>query len=243
MVGVDPTVYYPNVGTAGASVLPEYPAPPFIPGTKALGSDGSEFIFVQASTSIGLTDFVLVNIGQGASPYQANSVTTTNVLSSLAVGIASTGLVLRQSVTFIPAGSMFWACTKGQLLPATTSGGTSTGLATNSGGVQLFTTSTAGVINSQTVSQSLNTAIVGIICVNSLTVSIPASIVPPAGTLSNGYTVGPVVNLNNARAANLTSVTISVVVSVVSSLGDTLVANTTTQTATVNANSQAVYSF
>jgi hypothetical protein len=206
MLGVDPTVYYLNIGTAGASITPEFPATPFIPGMQAFGSDGSQFVFVQASTSISLTDFVMINIGPAADPYQANSITTTNVTTSLAVGIGSTGLILKQSVSFIPAGSYFWACTKGQSIPATTSGGT-TGLATNTGGVQLFTTSTAGAILSQTVSASLNTAIVGIICINSLTVSIPSSIIPPAGgTQSNGFTVGPVVNINNPRPVNLIQV-------------------------------------
>lgn len=196
MQGVDPTIYTIN----NASTTPEYPAPPFLVGTKAFGSDGSEFIFVQASTSISLTDFVVINAGQAVSPYQANSVTTTNVQSSLAVGLASTGLVVKGSVSFIPAAAYFWALTKGQFVPATTSGGTG-GLASNTGGVALFTTATAGVISSVTTSQSLNINFQGIVCINSLTVSIPTSIVPPAGgTVSaTGFTVGPVVNINNPR--------------------------------------------
>src|SRR5882724_856012 len=94
-LGVDPTVY----NAVSASVTPETPAPPFLVGTRAFGSDGSEFVYVQASTSISLTDFVMLNVGSpGGGAYQANSITTTNVLSSLGVGIASTGLVVRQSV-------------------------------------------------------------------------------------------------------------------------------------------------
>ena len=193
-LGVDPTMYY----SVSASVTPEYPAPPFLNGTRAFGSDGSEFVFVTASTSISLTDFVIINAGSpGGGTYLANSITTTNVTSSLAVGIASTGLVLRQSVTYIPAGAEFWACTKGQYLPATTSAG----LATNTSGVLLFTSATAGVLTSVTTSQSLLANLAGIICINSLTVSIASSVVPPAGgTLSStGYTVGPVVNMNSPR--------------------------------------------
>lgn len=204
-IGIDPTLYYTNVTTVGASVNPELPGPPFQPGMQAIGTDGSQFIFVQASTSISLTDFVMINVGQAVAPYQANSITTTNVQSGLGVGIGSTGLVLKQSVTFIPAGAFFWACTKGQFLPATTSGGTN-GLATTTNpNVLLFTGATAGVIQSVTTSQSLNANIVGIVCVNSLTVSIPASIVPAGlgGTTSNGFTVGPVVNLNLPRPQNL----------------------------------------
>ena len=192
-LGVDPTIYYTNT----ASVTPEYPAPPFLVGTRAFGSDGSEFVFVQASTSISLTDFVVINIGSpGGGGYQANSVTNTTVASSLAVGLGSTGLVLKQSVTFIPAGAFFWALTKGQNVPATTSNG----LASTAGGVTLFTSATAGVLTSVTTSSTLAAAIAGIVCVNSLTVSIPASVIPPAGsTQSNGFTVGPVVNINSPR--------------------------------------------
>lgn len=204
-IGMDPTVYY----AVSASVTPEVPAPPYLTGTRAFGSDGTEFVFVQASGAVNLTDFVVLNVaasGGTSLGYMANSVTTTNIQSSLAVGLASTGLVLRQSVTTIPAGAYFWALTKGQYIPATTSGGsaivqgTGTGLASNAKGCILTTSSVAGVLTSVTTSASLQAAILGIICVNSLTVSIPASIVPPAGdTKSNGYTVGPVVNINNPR--------------------------------------------
>src|SRR5258706_13658105 len=92
MVGVDPTLYYTNLATAGGSVTPEYPAPPFVPGTLAFGSDGSQFIFVQASSAINLTDFVAINTGQAVAPYQANSVNTTNIFGSLLMGIGSSGL-------------------------------------------------------------------------------------------------------------------------------------------------------
>ncbi len=191
-IGIDPTVYV----KVSASDTPETPSAPFLVGTRAFGSDGSEFVYVQASTTINLGDFLTLNVGQNVSPYQANGVTTTNVQSSIAVGLASAGLILRQSVTYIPAQAYFWALTKGQYVTATTS----PGLASNTGGVCLFTTATAGVLSSVTTSQSLNIRLQGIVCVNSLTVSIPTSIVPPVGTLSStGYAVGPVVNINNPR--------------------------------------------
>jgi hypothetical protein len=51
-----------------------------------------------------------------------------------------------------------------------------------------------------TTSQSLSAAFSGIVCVNSLTISIAGSIVPPAGRLTaTGFTQGPVVNLNLPR--------------------------------------------
>jgi hypothetical protein len=200
-VGIDPTLYY----TFSASVTPETPAAPFLPGTQALGSDGSQFVFVQASTSISLTDFVIINSGQAVSPYQANSVSNTTVASSLALGLGSAGLVLKQSVTFIPAGAFFWALTRGTFVPATTSGGSS-GLASNSQGVVLFTSTTTGILSS--LSSSVAAALQGVVCVNSLTLStgISSSIVPPVGTLSTtGLTVGPVVAINNPRTVLLWS--------------------------------------
>lgn len=193
-VGVDPTVYY----AVSASTTPETPAPPFLVGTQAFGSDGSQFVFVQASTSISLTDFVAINAGTAPNQYQANSITNTTVVSSLIVGMGSTGLVVRQSVTFIPAAAFFWALTRGQAVPATTSNG----LAANTPAVFLYTSATAGIVTSVTTSFSLAAALGGIVCINSITLStgIAASIVPPAGTLSTtGLTIGPVVNMNNPR--------------------------------------------
>ncbi len=211
MEGVDPTIYYLNTFSAGASITPEYPAPPFIPGTQAFGSDGSQFLFVQASTSISLTDFVAINTGQAVAPYQANSVTSTNIFGSLLCGIGSTGLVLRQSVTFIPAGAFFWACTRGQFLPATTSG-TALGTTANTAGVgavALYVALTGvgvGILTS--ISTSLSPGIAGIVCINSLTVSIPTSIVPPVGTLTSlGFTQGPVVAMNNPRLVQVFTTT------------------------------------
>jgi hypothetical protein len=199
MIGVDPTVYYAGLGTAGGSVTPEYPAPPFIPGTRAFGSDGSEFVWVQASTSISLSDFVVINAGNAVNPFMANSVTTTNVSGSLNIELASTGLVLKQSVSFIPAAAMFWACVKGDFIPATTSGGNLTSSTT---GQAVYTTATAGQMTSSGTASAGGFA--GITVVNSLTVSIPATVVPQAGTLtSTGFTQGPVVSLNKVRTINI----------------------------------------
>lgn len=190
--GVDPTQYY----AVSASTTPETPAAPFLVGTRAFGSDGSEFVFVQASTSISLTDFVAIRIADNVNPYTANSVTSTNVISSFAYGLGSTGIIVKGSVSYIPAAAFFWAQTRGQGIPATTSAGLASGT-----GVALFTSSTAGVLTSVTTSSTLAAGIAGILCINSLTVSIPSSIVAPAGgTLSStGFTVGPVVNMNLPR--------------------------------------------
>lgn len=194
MVGVDVTLYSTSQFTAGASIDPSYPSPPFLPGTKAIGSDGSEFLWVQASTTINLGDFIVVNAGTG-SPYQANSVTTTNVQASLNCYLASAGLVVKQSVTYIPAQAYFWACTKGQFIPAIGSGSLLTATATP---VALYTTATGGQLTSTPATTA--GAFDGFVVITSLTVSVPTSIAPPAGVLSStGFTVGPVVGMNNVR--------------------------------------------
>lgn len=197
-VGIDPTTFY-NVS---ASVTPETPSPPFALGTRAFGNDGSEFIFVYASTTINPGDFVLINAGTPSTPYLASSLTTTNVASSLAIGVGSAGLVSRQSITYVPTGAYFWALMRGSYVPAQASGAT---LTTNTSGIQLYTTATAGAISSTTGGVPLY----GIVTINSITVSIPTSVVPPIGLLtSTGYTQGPVVNINNAiRTAVLFSST------------------------------------
>lgn len=206
MVGIDPTIYYTNLATAGGSITPEYPAPPFIPGTRAFGSDGSEFIFVQASQSIALTDFVLITAqassGSGvANPFTANSITTTNVSSSFAIELASAGLVLKQSVTLIPGGAMFWACTKGAFIPATTSGTLLNSTAT-AGAV--YTTATPGALTSSGVSASILGGFAGITVISSVTLTAGISTIPPAGTLTgSGFTQGPVVSLNKVRTIDI----------------------------------------
>jgi len=205
MVGVDPTLYYTNLTTAGGGTTPEYPAPPFAVGTRAFGSDGSEFVFVQASTSISLSDFIAILPGTiSAGTYMANSITTTNATSAN-VALGSTGLILKQSVSFVPAGAMFWACTKGQFLPATTS--SAYGLSTNGGAIILYTTTSPGQMASapSVATSAGSVGFAGFAVISSVSLSIPASVVPPVGILSNGFTVGPVVSMHNPRTVTLTS--------------------------------------
>lgn len=215
MVGIDPTIFYANLYSAGGSVLPEYPAPPFLPGTLAFGSDGSQFIFLQASTSISLTDFVVITAyassgSATANPFTANSITNTNASSSLAIGLASTGLVLKQSVSFIPSGAMFWGCTKGTFLPATTSANsTSSGLATSAtgAGTLLYTTSTAGMLNTGAAATGVAAAFAGfqvITSVSTSTTQAPFGL-GQYGATSTGATFGPIVSMNNVHLVGQTT--------------------------------------
>ncbi len=191
MEGIDPTTYYTNLATPGGSVTPEFPAPPFLAGTKAFGSDGSEFIFVQASTSISLGDFVYIDAGITTFPFSAASLTTTNAKLANCVGVASAGIVLKQSVTYIPANAYFWACTHNNLT-------------VNAPSVTLYTTATAGVISSVALSTAV--ALNGIVCIISLTTSLAVSVVPPVGVLTTtGFALGPYVAMMNPRAVDIFS--------------------------------------
>ncbi len=195
-VGIDPTLYYTNLFTQGASVTPEFPAPPFLPGTRAFGSDGSEFLFVQASTTINPGDFLAINAGVTTFPFSAASLTSTNAAAVGTIQIGSAGLVLKQSVSNIPANAYFWACTRGNFVPAYASNGTN-GMAA-AANVVLYTSATAGVLTSLTATTAV--AVAGIVCINSVTVSIPSSLVPPVGTLtSTGFATGPIVAMQNVR--------------------------------------------
>lgn len=203
MVGIDPTQYYLNTATAGGSVTPEYPAPPFIAGTRAFGSDGSEFIFVQASTTINFTDFVLItsgassNTNPGLNPFTANSITSTNAFSSLAIEIGSAALIVKGSITNIPAGAYFWACTKGNFLSANTSGNNLLGTLTPQ--VTMWTTATSGILTNNVAAATTLVAFAGFTVVSSITITVPLSIAPPSGVLTNGYALGPIVSMNKVR--------------------------------------------
>lgn len=156
--GIDPTVYY----VVSASLTPETPAPPFAIGNMVMANNGSEFIFVQASTSISLGDFVAVT-----NALQANSMTSTNILSSLGARIGMAAAVLRQSVTYIPAGAYFWA----QLRGSNCSGNSGSAVTAQlgAGNVQLFTSATAGAVTSVTTSSTLAAGLAGIECISSVT--------------------------------------------------------------------------
>lgn len=147
--GVDVTVVY----TVNASTTPETPAPPFQPGDVVLGTYGSEYVFVQASTSITFYDFIAIT---GVN--QANSLTDTNG------GMAATGgvrLGLAPAATQasgqangnIKAGTYFWA----QINGGNAIGNTST---TATAGLQLYTSATAGVV--KTVSATTHYGIGGV---------------------------------------------------------------------------------
>lgn len=157
--GVDVTTYY----VVSASLTPETPAPPFQVGTLITANNGSEFVFVQASTSITLGDFVAFN-----NSFVAKSLSNTTVTSSLGATIASAGAVVRQSLTLIPDGAYFWAQRRGNSVPGNANMAI-TGLLA-AAPVQLFTSAnTVGIVTTITTSSSLAAGLAGIECISSTT--------------------------------------------------------------------------
>lgn len=153
--GVDVNAVY----AVSASVTPETPAPPFQIGDSVFGSNGTEYIFVIASTSITPGDFVAITNTE-----TANSLTSTNVVASVGARIAVADARVTASVSYIPAGAYFWATIRGADVRSNVG---NTGVTT--GNVQLFTTATAGVITSVTTSSTLAAGLAGIECVASAT--------------------------------------------------------------------------
>lgn len=138
--GVDVNQVY----AVSASVTPETPAPPFLIGTEVIGTNGSQFVFVQASTSISANDFVAIT---GAN--EANSLTNTNVAATggVRIGVAP-GAPVVTSVG-IAAGSYFWAQMNGSQIKGNGVAATSTS------NVQMYTSAVAGVVSSITGSSGV----------------------------------------------------------------------------------------
>lgn len=65
-----------NVFYLDTKTYPEYPAPPFIPGEYAWGTDGSEWVYCTASVTIGAGNVVLINSTPGS--WSVAQITNTN---------------------------------------------------------------------------------------------------------------------------------------------------------------------
>lgn len=161
-VGADPTVYY----AVSASLTPETPAPPFQVGQEILANNGAEFVFVQASTSIALGDFVAIT-----NTNTANSLSDTNVDSSLGSRLGMACTPVRGSVTLIPAGAFFWAQIRGNNC-TTTAFQVSPAGTLQAAPVALYTSATAGTISS--TSGTAHTGIQGVLVVTSASTAINA---------------------------------------------------------------------
>ena len=151
--GVDVTVVY----TMTASLTPETPAPPFAIGDICEGMFGAQWVFVQASTSITVNDWLAIK-----GSMQANSLTTTNIAAAggVQLGVAPGATAGNGGVNAtMLAGTYFWAQIRGSQVAANGIAATSTS------NVDLFTSATAGILTST----SGGIGVAGVIVTASLT--------------------------------------------------------------------------
>ena len=127
--GIGPTTVFTPDPASG------YDNPPLGQGTKRIGTDNSEWLFVLAVTAINYGD--CVHVDQNAN---ASQMTT-------AFAAAGTGLVAFASVAAIPAGSYGFVALVGDSLNITVANGTAAG-------ASLYTTAVPGVLSSTATGQS-----------------------------------------------------------------------------------------
>lgn len=150
------TNWYPDDGKLGANLNspitisstsnPDYPAAPFALGERLQGNNGSEWIYVQCSTTCAPYDLVVID-----NAFKANPATSALVASNVyALGIAEFQATLGGASQTANALDYFWALLKAN-------GGVAVNVSPSAGrGVALFIASTAGKITSSVTSNRLN---------------------------------------------------------------------------------------
>lgn len=149
---------YDQTAAITSTNSPDNPGPPFSPGTKMEGTNGTSFTFVKASAAIALGDVCQIT----TLTYAATGVTTANGLLGNQLGVAQVA---------IASGSYGWlqragACSNINVIGATVPN------------VLLYTTTTAGTIDD--ASTTGNKTISGIV----ITATSPAATGAVAGTLN-----------------------------------------------------------
>lgn len=108
MEGVDVnSVFMLDTGT------PEYPRPPFNPGTKCFGTDGSEWVFCTASITISNSQVVLINTTQASwsvALVGGSTLTAAGNVTGVLVGVVggSQGSMVVPAPTGTQTGAYFW---------------------------------------------------------------------------------------------------------------------------------------
>jgi len=157
MEGVDVNnVFTLDTGT------PEYPRPPFNPGTKAFGTDGSEWVYCTASITIANGSVVLVS--QTAASWSValiggSTLTAASNATGLLVGVVggSQGSMVVPAPTGTQTGQFFWVqragnCPNVKTLASTTklaqlhSSATLGGVLTSTGGGTNTTYQVMGIV-------------------------------------------------------------------------------------------------
>lgn len=101
-----------NVFILDPKGTPEYPAPPFVPGELAWGTDGSEWVYVTSSVSVPAASVLLVSPVPGSwsvSLIGGTTVATAPTGQLVAVAGGSAGTLSAPAPTGTQTGNYFWA--------------------------------------------------------------------------------------------------------------------------------------
>jgi hypothetical protein len=170
--GIDYTAVY-----AVSSSTPELPAAPFLPGTHSLGTNGSEYVFIKASTALAKWQAVSVDLTEAAAVPLTIALNITQpvigIVQGTAVAAASYGWVAIRGnniAVLAKKGSLAPNNTSvnplGKLYVSSTSPGTLTTTSVRTSayvaGIVLTTSSTSGmaVVASGTVANSISAPVV-----------------------------------------------------------------------------------
>src|SRR5690606_35656183 len=130
-----------NTDQDEADFTPEYPGTPFALGERAHGDGGSEWVFVQASTTVSQYMAVVIDAN-----FKANNLTSALIASN----VYAIGLAQFNDVTQADAGDYFWACLKAN-------GGVAANVSPSAGrGVALYIAGTAGMFTSSATTNRIS---------------------------------------------------------------------------------------
>jgi len=139
-IGVDFTKTYASCSAGSTSF------PPCMPGDRIRGSNASDWMFVRAESEISAYNLCGIAVyadSASTTPVpRAAPVTTTTIAPG---GVAGVAPILGIAQTNIPSSYYGWIALEGSLLQVTAA-------ASSNPKLPLFTTSTAGVVSSSTVS-------------------------------------------------------------------------------------------
>jgi hypothetical protein len=152
-----------NVFYLDTKTYPEYPAPPFIAGELAWGTDGSEWVYCTASVTIGAGNVVLINGNPGSWSVAPITSATARLGFGQLIGVVggSQGTLQVSQPTGTQTASFFWVQRAGNA-PAVLDGTVATlftqlATSTLSGGVGTAVSSTTAAVNGIVFSQTAAT--------------------------------------------------------------------------------------
>lgn len=153
------SVYIQSTGT------PEYPAPSFVPGTLAWGTDGSEWVYCTASITIGAGKVCIISEVPGSwSVALIGGATVTTPLTGDLVGImgGSNGSLVVPAPVSPQTGTYFWLQRAGIAQNVATAASTTKN-------AQLYSSATTGGSLSSTAGGSATTYLVNGIAITQAT--------------------------------------------------------------------------